>query len=126
VGGTVGWFDGTTLSSGQNSGARGVIRISEHRTYKWTINCGPGTYTRAKLMGAWALLTLASRLSILELLVHGNSNIVIDWLRGKGCLQVVSLEFWKDRFIELTKLFQNITFLHVYRKENIEADGLSK
>jgi ribonuclease HI len=126
VGGTVGWFDGAALSSGQNSGVGGVIRINEHRIYKWTINCGPGTNTRAELMGAWALLTLASRLSISELLVQGDSKIVIEWLRGKGRLQVVSLECWKDRLIELIKLFQNITFLHVYREENSEADGLSK
>jgi ribonuclease HI len=126
VGGTVGWFDGAALSLGQNSGVGGVIRISEHRCYKWIFNCGPGTNTRVELLGAWALLTLASRLSIQELHVQGDSKIIIDWLRGKGRLQVVSLDCWKDRLIELIKLFQKISFAHVYREENKEADNLSK
>jgi len=126
VGGLVGWFDGADLSLKLNSGVGGIIRTNEHRTYKWTINCGPGTSTRAELMGAWAPLTLVSQLSILELLIQGDSKIVIKWLQGKRRLQVISLEYWKDRLMELIKIFQNITFLHVYKEENLEADGLSK
>jgi hypothetical protein len=65
AGGIVGWFDGVAHSSGLNCGAGGIIRINEHRCYKWIFNCGPRTNTKAELLGAWALLTLASRLSIL-------------------------------------------------------------
>jgi hypothetical protein len=43
-------------------------------------------------MGVWALLTLASRLFIYDLHVKGDSMIVINWLREKGRLQVISLE----------------------------------
>jgi hypothetical protein len=60
----IGWFDGATQQNGDQSGAGGVLKISEQTTYKWTLNCGHGTNTRAELMGVWALLTLASRLSI--------------------------------------------------------------
>jgi hypothetical protein len=44
--------------------------------------------------------------------------IVIDWLGGKGRLQVISLECWKDRLVDLIKLFQHITFDHVYMDDN--------
>jgi ribonuclease HI len=121
VGGTVGWFDGAALATGQNSGAGGVLQINEHIIFKWTINCGPGTNTRAELLGAWALLTLASRLAISELFVQGDSKIVIDWLWGKGRLQVVTLECWKDRLIDLIKLFHNITFQHVYPRRKFRS-----
>jgi hypothetical protein len=57
VRGMTGWFDGAALASGRNSGAGGVIRINENIIFKWYINCGPGTNTRAELLGAWALLT---------------------------------------------------------------------
>jgi ribonuclease HI len=86
VGGVVGWFDGDAHSSGHNCGAGGIIRINEHRSYKWFFNCGPGTNTKAELLGAWALLTLASRLSIMEIHVQGDSKIIIEWLKGKGRL----------------------------------------
>jgi hypothetical protein len=77
-------------------------------------------------LGAWALLTLASRLFITDLHVKGYSMIVIDWLRDKGHLQVISLESWKERLVDLIKLFQHISFDHVYREDNLEADNLSK
>jgi ribonuclease HI len=124
--GAVGWFDGAAKASRSNSGVGGVIRTLDNRTFKWILNCGPGTNTRAELLGAWALLTLASRLYITEFTVQGDSKIVIDWLRGKGRLQVISLECWKDRLVELIKLFQHISFEHVFREDNSEADSLSK
>jgi hypothetical protein len=66
-GGVIGWFDGAAQSSSNNCGAGGKIRINGHISYKWFFNCGMGTNTKAELLGAWALLTLESRLSILEI-----------------------------------------------------------
>jgi hypothetical protein len=97
--GNIGWFDGAAISTGTNSGVGGVIKVSEHCRYKWLLNCGPGTNTRAELLGAWALLTLASRLSIQSLHVMGDSKIIIEWLRGKGRLQVITLDCWKDNIM---------------------------
>jgi len=99
---------------------------SEHRCYTWFFNGGPGTNTKAKLLGAWALLLLASRLSIMEIHIQGDSKIIIDWLKGKGRLQVAALECWKDHIKEISKLFQNITFEHVFREGITVADSLSK
>jgi hypothetical protein len=46
-GNIVGWFDGAATSSRTNSGARGVIKYNKKCNYKWYINCGPGSNTRA-------------------------------------------------------------------------------
>jgi hypothetical protein len=45
--GIIGWFDGDAQQNGKKSGAGRVIKISEHSTYKWTLNCEHGTNTRA-------------------------------------------------------------------------------
>jgi ribonuclease HI len=126
VGGTIGWFDGATSSSRQNSGVGGVIRINEQRCYKWLFNCSPGTNTRAELLGTWVLLSLASWLSIQEIHVLGDSKIIIEWLQEKVHLQVVTLDCWKDRITVLIKQFHKITFAHVYREDNKVVDSLSK
>jgi hypothetical protein len=68
VDGVVGWFDGAAEASGSNSGAGGIIRTRDNRIFKWILNCGPGSNTRAELLGAWALLTLASRLFITDIM----------------------------------------------------------
>jgi len=77
-------------------------------------------------MGAWASLNLARRLSISYMIFLGDSKIVIDWLKRKVDLQVVALERWKERINESILLFRNLSFDHIYRKDNMEADNLSK
>jgi ribonuclease HI len=122
----IGWFDGATQRNGEQSGAGGVIKLNDHIEYRWTLNCGGGTNTRVELMGAWVVLTLAQRLSITDIHVIGDSKIIIDWLNNIGSLQVITIECWKDRVRDLIKHFSVITFAHVYREENQEADTLSK
>jgi ribonuclease HI len=69
---------------------------------------------------------MAQRLSISDIHIMGDSKIIIDWLNDIGSLQVISIDCWKDRVRELIKQFSVITFAHVYREENQEADFLSK
>jgi hypothetical protein len=61
-----------------------------------------------------------------SLRVMGDSRVIIDWLSNKGRLQVSALEGWKNRIKVLINHFQNISFHHVYRHFNSEADTLSK
>jgi hypothetical protein len=44
-------FDGASISGGLICGAEGVIKLPESTVYKWFINCGNGTNTKAELMG---------------------------------------------------------------------------
>jgi hypothetical protein len=81
---------------------------------------------KAELLGAWASLILASRLHVNELLLLGDSKITIDWLIGRADFQVADLECWKERTRAATKLVKNLTFSHIYREQNHEADILSK
>jgi hypothetical protein len=60
----VGWFDGVASSSGIQSGAGGITKISDNTVYKWSFNSGPGSNNRAELLGVWATLLLATRLHI--------------------------------------------------------------
>ena len=77
-------------------------------------------------MGAWASLTFAVRLSIPDLLLLGDSKIVIEWLNQKGTIQVVALERWKERIKNTLIYFRNITFAHIFKEKNQKADILSK
>jgi ribonuclease HI len=123
---SIAWFDGAAQQKEEKCGAGGKIVINNSISYSWTLNCGKGTNTKAELLGAWASLTLASRLSIPDLLLLGDSRIVIDWLNKRGAIQAVALERWKERIIESLTLFRKITFAHIFREENKEADRLSK
>jgi ribonuclease HI len=123
---TLAWFDGAAQHNGFLSSVGGVIKFDDHKVYRWTLNCGKGTNSKAELIGAWATLTLAARLSVYDIHVLEDSKIVIDWLNRKGALKVANLDGWKDRIFELIPHFRSISFVHIYREENKEVDCLSK
>jgi ribonuclease HI len=122
----VAWFDGAAQQSGSLCGAGGKLVLNSHTCFRWTLNCGTGSNMKAELLGAWASLILASRLHVNELLLLGDSKITIDWLNGLADFQVADLKCWKERTRAATKLFNNLTFSHIYREQNIEANILSK
>jgi hypothetical protein len=69
---------------------------------------------------------VASRLDLDHIKVLGDSRIIIDWLNNKGKLQVLALDCWKEKIRDLIKNFKEISFLHIFRESNVEADHLSK
>jgi ribonuclease HI len=85
------WFDGAAQNNGLLSGARGLLKTIGNTTYRWTLKCGKGTSTRAKLLGLRASLILAHQLNIAHLHVLGDSKIVIDWIYHNYSLQVTNL-----------------------------------
>jgi ribonuclease HI len=123
---TIAWFDGAAQLDGNQCGAGGVFKTPDLTVYRWVFNCGGGTNTRAELLGVWATLMLASHLSFHRLQVLGDSKVVIDWLSNRGRLQASTIEGWKSKIKELIKPFQAISFEHIYREFNEEADLLSK
>jgi hypothetical protein len=72
-------------------------------------------------MGAWASLILAQRLDINEMLLLGDSKVIIDWLNGKTDLQVAALECWKERTLEASRHIKSLSFSHIYREDNRDA-----
>jgi ribonuclease HI len=77
-------------------------------------------------MGIWATLTLANHLAIHRLQAFGDSKVIIEWLNDRGKLDICSIEGWKKRTKDLYKNFQVLSFHHIYRDFNKEADKLSK
>jgi ribonuclease HI len=122
---TVAWFDGASQQGGALCGAGGKIVLNPHTSIRWTLNCGQGTNMKAELLGAWASLVLASRYTE-ELILLGDSKLTIDWLNGLADFQVAVLGCWKERTKEAALLFRKLSFHHIFREENSEADTLSK
>ena len=81
---------------------------------------------KVELMGLWTSLTLAHRLNITQLLVLGDSKIVIDWINHNCSLKVTNLMGWMSKIRDLSHSFKDIKFDHIYREENMESDALSK
>jgi ribonuclease HI len=121
----VAWFDGASQQGGELCGAGGKLILNAHSSISWMINCRPGSNTKAELIGAWTSLILAHRHTD-NLLLLGDSKLIIDWLKGVADFQVAALNSWKERTKDATLLFRNLTFQHIFREANKEADTLSK
>jgi hypothetical protein len=77
-------------------------------------------------MGVWAILTMATHLSLHKLQVLGDSKVVIDCLSKKGRLRASVIENWILKILDLIKDLQEIIFQHIYMEHNKEEDNLSK
>jgi ribonuclease HI len=123
---TVAFFDGAAQSSGLCCGAGGSFKTHPGRTTKWSLCCGRGTNTKAELLGLWTTLWLASSWSLDQLQVIGDSKVIIDWINGSSQLHSFHVEGWKHKVRLLALSFTDITFRHLPRSFNAEADALSK
>jgi ribonuclease HI len=85
-----------------------------------------GYQHKGELMGLWATLTLATHWAIKKIQILGDSKVIIDWINQKGQLQAVNIEGWKLKTKDLVSKFEDISFQHIYREHNKEADQLSK
>ena len=56
----------------------------------------------------------------------GDSKAITDWARGVTALHSLLLENWMGNVRKLIYAFSHITFQHIYRELNDEADRLSK
>jgi hypothetical protein len=110
-------FDGAAQVTGL-CGAGGIFRSHHSRTTKWYFSCGVGSNTKAELLGLWTTLYLASSWSIKNIIVLGDSRVVIDWINHKSNLHSVHIEGWKLKTLQLSKLFSDISFLHLPRAFN--------
>ena len=123
---TLACFDGAAMSNGLCCGAGGIFKHHPARVTKWFLNCGEGTNTKAELLGLWAPLSLAAMWSINHLLVLGDSRVIIDWIMQKCNLHSIHIEGWLHLTRNLSTHFADISFKHIPRSLNKEADALSK
>jgi hypothetical protein len=85
------WFDGDPLSNGLNCGVSSHMHLSKTSFICWILNGGPGSNTKAEMLGAWASLLLVTRHNLLDLKLLGDSKIIIEWLNSRNKLQVTAL-----------------------------------
>jgi hypothetical protein len=98
---SIAFFDGAALANGSNCGAGGFFKSHKSRTSSWFINLGPGTNTKAELLGLWTTLTLAAIWSLDALHVQGDSRVIIDWISNKGRLNSILMAGWMQKTRDL-------------------------
>lgn len=78
-GSSIAFFDKATLSYQSFCGAGGVIKSINKLVYRWHLNCGGRTNSKAELLGIWATITWANHHAT-TLQDFGDSKVIIEWL----------------------------------------------
>lgn len=58
----------------------------------------------------------------MEIKVYVDSKVIIDWINEK----TISLNSWFDKIKELVYTFSRISFEHIYRDHNVQADFIKE
>jgi ribonuclease HI len=120
------YFDGCSKGNPGPAGAGAVIYYNSYEIWSDSIFVGKKeTNNVSEYNGLILGLDKANKLNIKNLLVFGDSLLVIKQMNGDYKVNSENIKNLHAIAIEKSKLFDNILFTHVYRDENTRADELS-
>jgi ribonuclease HI len=119
-------FDGCSKGNPGPAGAGAVIYANNKEIWSRAIFVGDReTNNLAEYTGMLLGLNEAVRLKIRELVVKGDSEVVIKQMLGKYKVKSENLLDIHEQAKDLEKHFDKIDYIHVYRHLNARADALS-
>jgi len=120
----IGFFD--SVVAGGECGVGIVLKLIGFHFYRVHLIVGASTNIKAELLGLWGQLMLAKRCHIAELMVVGDSKVVLDWFDGKSQLNALNLLPWKKKIMDLKQHFSWLKCFHVHRQFNSLENSFSK
>ena len=121
------WFDGATKNT--NPGLRGigaVLKGPAGQLVEIAQEIGEGTNNEAEYCALMAVLDAAVDAGVQNLVVYGDSQLVIKQVNGEWLIASLGLVPLCKTVQELKALIPNISLRWIPREENTEADALSK
>lgn len=121
------WFDGATKHS--NPGLRGigaVLKGPAGQRIEIAQAIGEGTNNEAEYCALLAVLDAAVDARVQDLVVYGDSQLVIKQVNGEWLINSLGLVPLCKTVQELKAQIPQVSFRWIPREENGEADALSK
>ena len=119
------YFDGCSKGNSGNSGAGACIYKGMQEIWNKSVYIGNATNNRAEYEGLLIGLLGALELNIKNIIVKGDSKLIINQLSDKYKIQSNNLIDIYTNIKNLIKKFETITFIHIKRNNNIRADELA-
>uniref|UniRef100_A0A6C0DKZ1 RNase H type-1 domain-containing protein n=1 Tax=viral metagenome TaxID=1070528 RepID=A0A6C0DKZ1_9ZZZZ len=119
-------FDGCSKGNPGPAGAGAVIYKNDQEIWANSKYVGDKeTNNVAEYHGLIMGLSRANELGIKELLVMGDSELIIKQMKGEYKVKSVNIIEHYLKAKTLSRLFDNIKYEHIYRKDNTRADELA-
>lgn len=118
------WFDGSAVPNPGRIGIGGVLRSPAGEQIEISRHAGQGDNNQAEYLALIALLQIAIDHRCDEIVVHGDSQIVIDDISGRR--PVVCLDAYRWQALALLSRIPSVRFEWIPRARNEQADMLCR
>lgn len=121
-----GWFDGSALPNPGRLGIGGVLAGPSGETVEITAAAGHGDSSAAEYLALIAVLEAALREAADDVVIYGDSRVVIDDLNASEGAGIRSLAHHAARARELIARIGEVRIQWTPRARNVRADALSR
>lgn len=121
------WFDGAALPNPGKIGVGVVLLAPDGRQEERSVllNCS-GCNNEAELHALCAALEMASAAGARHLLLRGDSDVALRYVRGPESTQIARLNLLVAAARERLRHFDDVQLLWIPRHRNRDADRLSR
>jgi len=107
------YFNGLCQGSLSLCKARIVLHISSNHSFHLKQGVDVGTNTREELIALWTLIHFPKYQGIQHLHIVGDSQAVVDWIKGSTQLDSILLYSWKYYMKDIHESFISISIDHI-------------
>lgn len=120
------WFDGCSLSNPGPAGIGAVLQEPDGTKHNISKGLGHATNNEAEYGALIAVAKLASEMGCKNLVLHGDSQVVINQVFNGWKVSAENLRPLHAEAKRITSGIENCTGVWIPRNDNTEADALSK
>ena len=121
-----GWFDGSALPNPGRLGIGAVLNAPDGAVRHISRAAGIGDGNAAEYRALIALLELAVALRVTRLIVHGDSQVVIQDVSGQMPVRTPALAPSRVRVMRLMRQIASVELVWIPRARNTDADALAR
>jgi ribonuclease HI len=119
------WFDGSSHPNPGRMGIGGLLQSPDGRIVEISCAAGYGDSSEAEYLALNAVLDAAVAAQPAHLVIHGDSQVVIDDICSKRRPAVLLTE-QRERALRSIAQLENVAFIWIPRHKNAHADALSQ
>lgn len=120
------WFDGSAHPNPGRIGIGGLLRSPDGRTLEISSAAGHGDSNQAEYLALIAVLEAAIRIQPQQLVVYGDSQVVINAVTAAGSAGTYALQPHCERAKLLVSQLKSVKLAWIPREKNTAADALSQ
>lgn len=119
------WFDGSSHPNPGRMGIGALLQSPDGRLLEISRHAGHGDSSEAEYLALNAVLDAAVVAQPARLVIHGDSQVVIDDICGKR-RPALALSEHRERALRSIAQLAEVTFIWIPRHKNTQADDLSQ